>query len=79
MSNNSRPSKTSEWDYDFFVDFDATNGEQVSQVSKILESLAKQVHIVGTGGVSDHGELDSHFFHRVKNRRRMSIKCSHGH
>lgn len=55
----SRPSKTAEWDYDFFVDFDAANSEQVSQVSKTLESLAKQVHVVGTGGVSDHGLPDT--------------------
>ncbi|KAG0341353.1 hypothetical protein BG000_009397 [Podila horticola] len=48
----SRPSKTAEWDYDFFVDFDAVNAEQVSQVAKSLEVLAKQVHIVGTGGSS---------------------------
>ncbi|KAG0302284.1 hypothetical protein BGZ98_007645 [Dissophora globulifera] len=45
----SRPSKTSEWDYDFFVDFDAVNVEQVSQVSSSLERLSKHVHIVGTG------------------------------
>ncbi|KAF8932139.1 hypothetical protein BGZ58_007207 [Dissophora ornata] len=48
----SRPSKTSDWDYDFFVDFDAVDAEQVSQVPKKLESLAKQVHVVGTGGAS---------------------------
>lgn len=48
-----RPSKTADWDYDFFVDFDAANSEQVAQVAKTLESLAKQVHVVGTGGVPD--------------------------
>ncbi|KAF9418948.1 hypothetical protein BGZ94_009553 [Podila epigama] len=46
----SRPSKTAEWDYDFFVDFDAVNAEQVSQVAKSLESLAKQVHVITSGG-----------------------------
>jgi len=49
----SRPSKTADWDYDFFVDFDAASTEQVSQVAKTLESLAKQVQVVGTGGVPD--------------------------
>ncbi|KAF9386658.1 hypothetical protein CPB97_003477 [Podila verticillata] len=49
----SRPSKTAEWDYDFFVDFDAVNAEQVSQVAKSLEVLAKHVHIVGSGASGD--------------------------
>ncbi|KAF9994119.1 hypothetical protein BGZ79_001151 [Entomortierella chlamydospora] len=48
----SRPSKTAEWDYDFFVDFNAVNADQVRQVAKSLEPFAKQVHIVGTGGAS---------------------------
>ena len=50
---NSRPSKTADWDYDFFVDFNAVDAEQVRQVAKSLEPLAKQVHVVGgTGGAS---------------------------
>lgn len=48
----SRPSKTSEFDYEFFVDFDAATSEQVLQVSKSLEAISKQVHVVGTGGVA---------------------------
>ncbi|KAF9583829.1 hypothetical protein BGW38_008385 [Lunasporangiospora selenospora] len=47
----SRPSKTPEWDYEFFVDFDAGSIEQVAEVAKTLEKLAKQVHVVGTGGI----------------------------
>ncbi|KAF8955615.1 hypothetical protein BGZ46_002587, partial [Entomortierella lignicola] len=46
----SRPSKTAEWDYDFFVDFNAVDVEQVRKVAKSLEPFAKQVHIVGAGG-----------------------------
>ncbi|KAG0255744.1 hypothetical protein DFQ27_006084 [Actinomortierella ambigua] len=46
----SRPSKTDDWDYDFFVDFAATSSDQVASVVKALEPLAKQVHIVGTAG-----------------------------
>ncbi|KAF8981524.1 hypothetical protein BGZ46_002647 [Entomortierella lignicola] len=46
----SRPSKSSDRDYDFFVDFDAVSAEQVAEVSKSLEPLAKQVYVVGTGG-----------------------------
>ncbi|KAF9188844.1 hypothetical protein BGZ51_000302 [Haplosporangium sp. Z 767] len=45
----SRPSKTAEWDYDFFVDFNAVDADQVRKVAKSLEPLAKQVHVVSTG------------------------------
>ncbi|KAF9129875.1 hypothetical protein BGW39_003767 [Mortierella sp. 14UC] len=55
----SRPSKTSEFDYEFFVDFDAANSDQVVQVSKSLEAISKQVHVVGTGGVSGDASSDS--------------------
>jgi len=48
----SRPSKTAEWDYDFFVDFNAVDADQVRNVAKSLEPFAKQVHIVGNGGAS---------------------------
>ncbi|KAG0379087.1 MAG: Biopterin-dependent aromatic amino acid hydroxylase-domain-containing protein [Linnemannia gamsii] len=49
----SRPSKTSEWDYDFFVDFNAIDADQVRQVAKSLEPFAKQVHIVGAAGAGE--------------------------
>ncbi|KAF9941222.1 hypothetical protein BGZ65_004639, partial [Modicella reniformis] len=48
----SRPSKTAEWDYDFFVDFSAVDAEQIRKVAKSLEPFAKHVHIVGTGGAA---------------------------
>ncbi|KAK3835579.1 MAG: Biopterin-dependent aromatic amino acid hydroxylase-domain-containing protein [Linnemannia gamsii] len=54
----SRPSKTSEFDYEFFVDFEAANPEQVVQVSKSLEAISKQVHVVGTGGVAGPNSSD---------------------
>ncbi|KAG0340043.1 hypothetical protein BG004_006574 [Podila humilis] len=56
----SRPSKTADWDYDFFVDFDAVNAEQVSQAAKSLESISKHVHIVGAAG-SDSEEATPWF------------------
>ncbi|KAG0016416.1 hypothetical protein BGZ80_009241 [Entomortierella chlamydospora] len=49
----SRPSKISEWDYDFTVDINAVNFEQVSQVVKSLESFAKQVQIINNAKVPD--------------------------
>lgn len=49
----SRPSKTAEWDYDFFVDFNAIDADQVRQVAKSLEPFAKQVHIVGAAGADE--------------------------
>ena len=52
LTGNSRPSKTAEWDYDFFVDFNAVDNEQVRSVAKSLEPFAKQVHIVGPAGAS---------------------------
>ncbi|KAF9347212.1 hypothetical protein BGX26_001287 [Mortierella sp. AD094] len=45
----SRPSKTAEWDYDFIIDFNVVNVEQVCQVAKSLESFAKQVQIINNG------------------------------
>ncbi|KAG0282916.1 hypothetical protein BGZ96_012711 [Linnemannia gamsii] len=49
----SRPSKTAEWDYDFFVDFNAVDADQVRQVVKSLEPFAKHVHIVGAAGAGE--------------------------
>ncbi|CAG8508616.1 13645_t:CDS:10 [Cetraspora pellucida] len=44
----SRPSRTSGWDYDFFVDFSADE-EQLSNAIKSLEKITKQVKVISTG------------------------------
>lgn len=50
----SRPSKTKDWDYDFFVDFDAVDNKQVENVVEQLRKHTKDVCIIGsenTGGM----------------------------
>ncbi|KAI8376988.1 Biopterin-dependent aromatic amino acid hydroxylase-domain-containing protein [Blakeslea trispora] len=49
----SRPSKTKEWDYDFFVDFDARDAEQVSNVIEGLRKHTKDVRIIGSDSTGD--------------------------
>lgn len=46
----SRPSKTADWDYDFFIDLVTPNDTLVADVVKKLEPRVKTVKIVGTGG-----------------------------
>lgn len=52
----SRPSRTKEWDYDFFVDFDAKDANQVANVIEGLRKHTKDVRVLGadgtTGGMS---------------------------
>ncbi|KAI9279338.1 Biopterin-dependent aromatic amino acid hydroxylase-domain-containing protein [Sporodiniella umbellata] len=43
----SRPSRTNEWDYDFFVDFNAKSSAQVNQVVANLGQHTKEVRIIG--------------------------------
>jgi len=45
---NSRPSRSPGWDYDFFVDFDAEDSEQLSRIMKELGKVTKQVKAVST-------------------------------
>ncbi|KAF9161740.1 hypothetical protein BGX21_011025 [Mortierella sp. AD011] len=45
----SHPSGVPGWGYDFTVDFNAANYEQVSQVVKSIESFVNQVQIVNNG------------------------------
>ncbi|CAG8643289.1 8696_t:CDS:10 [Paraglomus brasilianum] len=44
----SRPSRSPGWDYDFFVDFDAEDSEQLSRIMKELGKVTKQVKAVST-------------------------------
>ncbi|KAI9487614.1 MAG: Biopterin-dependent aromatic amino acid hydroxylase-domain-containing protein [Benjaminiella poitrasii] len=44
----SRPSKTKDWDYDFFVDFDAEDAKQVSNVVEGLRKHTKDVRVIGS-------------------------------
>jgi phenylalanine-4-hydroxylase len=48
----SRPSRTSDWDYDFFVDFISENGHQVDKVVQRLRPLTKSVRLVGNSSIS---------------------------
>lgn len=43
----SRPSRAKEWDYDFFVDFDAMDANQVSKVVDGLRKHTKDVRVIG--------------------------------
>ncbi|KAJ8662175.1 hypothetical protein O0I10_001868 [Lichtheimia ornata] len=43
----SRPSKTAGWDYDFFVDLDAVNTNQVNQVVERLRKHTADVRVIG--------------------------------
>jgi len=44
----SRPSKTAEWDYDFFVDFNVTSAAQNDEVVSHLKKVANQVHVISS-------------------------------
>lgn len=53
LSICSRPSRTKDWDYDFFVDFDAEDAIQVENVVQQLRKHTKDVCVIGsenTGG-----------------------------
>lgn len=43
----SRPSRAKEWDYDFFVDFDAMDANQVTKVVDGLRKHTKDVRVIG--------------------------------
>ena len=46
----SRPSKTADWDYDFFVDFETPEDEKkLDSILKSLEPAVKNVRLVGKG------------------------------
>ncbi|CAG8561352.1 4545_t:CDS:2 [Acaulospora colombiana] len=45
----SRPSKTPGWDYDFFIDFNSENADQLNRVAQTLEKITKQVKVIGAG------------------------------
>ena len=45
----SRPSKTADWDYDFFIEFQAENQSQVVQVVEGLKKHTTQVRVIGSG------------------------------
>ncbi|ORX48850.1 tyrosine 3-monooxygenase [Hesseltinella vesiculosa] len=49
----SRPSRTKDWDYDFFVDFDAADAKQVSNVVEQLRAHTKVVNIIGSENTGD--------------------------
>ncbi|KAI8889615.1 hypothetical protein K501DRAFT_238453 [Backusella circina FSU 941] len=50
----SRPSRTNDWDYDFFVDFNADDSEKVSAVVESLRSHTKNVTIIGSDASTDN-------------------------
>lgn len=45
---HSRPSRTADWDYDFFVDFDAKDASQVQQVIGNLRKHTADVRVLGS-------------------------------
>ncbi|OBZ87807.1 Phenylalanine-4-hydroxylase [Choanephora cucurbitarum] len=49
----SRPSKTKDWDYDFFVDFDAKDADQVAKVIEGLRKHTKDVRVIGSDSSGD--------------------------
>ncbi|KAJ2954996.1 hypothetical protein NQZ79_g8916 [Umbelopsis isabellina] len=52
----SRPSKTSDWDYDFFIEFQAENQSQVVEVVERLKKHSTQVRVIGSGTAGQGGE-----------------------
>ena len=44
---SSRPSLAKEWDYDFFVDFSASDDKQVAHVVEGLRKHTKDVRVIG--------------------------------
>ncbi|SAL95995.1 hypothetical protein [Absidia glauca] len=49
----SRPSRTKDWDYDFFVDFDAEDATQVENVVQQLRKHTKDVCVIGSENTGD--------------------------
>lgn len=52
----SRPSKTADWDYDFFIEFQAENQAQVVQVVEGLKKHTAQVRVIGSGTAGQGGK-----------------------
>nr|CAG8506256.1 8433_t:CDS:10 [Entrophospora candida] len=61
----SRPSKTPEWDYDFFVDFNVENATQLSNIVSALKNVTKQVKIAGAE-TTEATEVSTPWFPRKK-------------
>ncbi|KAM3586923.1 hypothetical protein VKS41_001972 [Umbelopsis sp. WA50703] len=59
----SRPSKTSDWDYDFFIEFQAENQSQVVEVVESLKKHSTQVRVIGSG-TAGQGETSVPWFPR---------------
>jgi phenylalanine-4-hydroxylase len=59
---NSRPSRTKEWDYDFFVDFDAKNAKQVANVVEGLRKHTKDVRVIGSDNTGGNDRILFFFF-----------------
>ncbi|KAI8582296.1 hypothetical protein K450DRAFT_228287 [Umbelopsis ramanniana AG] len=59
----SRPSKTADWDYDFFIEFQAENQSQVVQVVEGLKKHTTQVRVIGSG-TAVQGETSVPWFPR---------------
>ncbi|KAI8080027.1 Biopterin-dependent aromatic amino acid hydroxylase-domain-containing protein [Halteromyces radiatus] len=49
----SRPSRTKDWDYDFFVDFNAVDAKQVETVVDQLRKHTKDVCVIGSENTGD--------------------------
>lgn len=49
----SRPSRTKDWDYDFFVDFDAKDSTQVANVIEGLRKHTKDVRVLGADSTTE--------------------------
>ncbi|KAI9278851.1 Biopterin-dependent aromatic amino acid hydroxylase-domain-containing protein [Phascolomyces articulosus] len=49
----SRPSRTADWDYDFFVDLNARDGVQVDKVVEGLRQHTTDVRVLGADGAQD--------------------------
>lgn len=43
----SRPSKTADWDYDFFIDLISPDQDLIDQVANALKPVVKKVKVVG--------------------------------
>ncbi|GAA5800283.1 Biopterin-dependent aromatic amino acid hydroxylase-domain-containing protein [Helicostylum pulchrum] len=50
----SRPSLAKEWDYDFFVDFEANDAVQVTKVVEGLRKHTKDVRVIGSDSMGDN-------------------------
>ncbi|CAG8644629.1 12463_t:CDS:10 [Funneliformis caledonium] len=48
----SRPSRTPDWDYDFFVDFSAEDTKQLIRIVTALEKITKRVKVVSTSATN---------------------------